>query len=75
MLEAWTTLAALPSMTKHLKIGTMFIHQLPASFLACENAATVDLLSHGRLILGIGAGYYEEEFGSYGFDFPNVPLE
>ncbi len=71
-LEAWTTLAALAAMTKRLKIGTMVtcVNYRHPSLLA-KMAATVDLLSHGRLILGIGAGWYEEEYRSYGYDFPD----
>lgn len=71
-LEAWTTLAALAAMTKRLKIGTMVtcVNYRHPSLLA-KMAATVDLLSHGRLILGIGAGWYEEEYRSYGYEFPD----
>ncbi len=71
-LEAWTTLAALAAMTKSLKIGTMVtcVNYRHPSLLA-KMATTVDLLSHGRLILGIGAGWNEEEYRSYGYDFPD----
>jgi F420-dependent oxidoreductase-like protein len=71
-LEAWTTLAALATMTKRLKLGTMVtcVNYRHPSLLA-KMGATIDLLSHGRLILGIGAGWYEEEYRAYGYDFPD----
>ena len=71
-LEAWTTLAALAAVTKRLKIGTMVtcVNYRHPSLLA-KIAATVDVLSSGRLLFGIGAGWYEEEYLAYGYEFPD----
>ena len=71
-LEAWTTLAALAALTKHLKIGTMVtcVNYRHPSLLA-KIAATVDVVSNGRLLFGIGAGWYEEEYRAYGYEFPD----
>jgi F420-dependent oxidoreductase-like protein len=71
-LEAWTTLAALGAVTKRLKIGTMVtcVNYRQPSLLA-KIAATVDIVSKGRLVLGIGAGWYEEEYLAYGYEFPD----
>ena len=71
-LESWTTLAALGSVTKKLKIGTMVtsVSYRHPSLLA-KMATTVDIISGGRLILGIGAGWYEEEYHAYGYEFPD----
>ena len=41
--------------------------------LLAKMASTVDVLSHGRLDFGIGAGWYEQEFRAYGYDFPDGP--
>jgi len=71
-LEAWVTLAALASATKRLKIGTMATcasYRSPS--LLAKMSATVDVLSHGRLILGLGAGWLEQEYLAYGYTFPD----
>lgn len=71
-LESWTTLAALGASTRKLKIGTMVtsVSYRPPSLLA-KMAATVDVITGGRLIFGIGAGWYEEEYNAYGYEFPD----
>ena len=71
-LEAWTTLAALAVVTKRLKVGTMVtcVNYRNPSLLA-RIAASVDILSHGRLVFGIGAGWYEEKYRAYGYEFPD----
>lgn len=71
-LEAWTTLSALATLTKRIKIGTMATcasYRNPS--LLAKMGATVDIISHGRLILGVGAGWYEEEYSAYGYEFPD----
>jgi len=72
-LEAWTTLAALAALTKRLKMGTMVtcVNYRHPSLLA-KIAATVDIVSNGRLIFGIGAGWYQEEYAAYGYTFPDT---
>jgi len=72
-LEAYSTLAALARDTKKLHMGVMVTcvgYRNPA-FLA-KVGATIDAISGGRFIMGIGAGWYEEEFKSYGYRFPSV---
>ena len=71
-LEAWTTLSALATFTRRIKIGTMATcasYRNPS--LLAKMGATVDIISRGRLILGIGAGWYEEEYAAYGYEFPD----
>ncbi|MEM2081114.1 MAG: TIGR03560 family F420-dependent LLM class oxidoreductase [Candidatus Bathyarchaeia archaeon] len=73
VLECWTTLTALSQLTTRIRLGTMV---LCASFrnpaLLAKMAATLDVISNGRLELGIGAGVQKEEHMAYGFTFPEA---
>ncbi|HEU5228732.1 MAG TPA: LLM class F420-dependent oxidoreductase, partial [Ktedonobacteraceae bacterium] len=72
--ECWTSTAALARDTKRVRIGQMVTcngYRNPA--LLAKMASTVDVMSHGRLDFGIGAGWYEHEFLAYGYDFPDGP--
>ncbi|MEO8611273.1 MAG: LLM class F420-dependent oxidoreductase [Chloroflexota bacterium] len=72
--EAWTITAGLARDTKRVKIGQMVTcngYRNPA--LLAKIASTVDVMSHGRAICGLGAGWYEHEWLAYGYGFPDVP--
>ncbi|HZS75420.1 MAG TPA: LLM class F420-dependent oxidoreductase [Ktedonobacteraceae bacterium] len=72
--ECWTSTAALARDTKRVRIGQMVTcngYRNPA--LLAKMASTVDVLSHGRLDFGIGAGWYEDEFIAYGYNYPDGP--
>src|SRR6184192_2682148 len=72
--ESWTSTAALARDTKRVRIGqivTCNSYRNPA--LLAKMASTVDVLSHGRLNFGIGAGWYEHEYKAYGYDYPDAP--
>jgi F420-dependent oxidoreductase-like protein len=72
--ECWMSTAALARDTKHIRIGqivTCNSYRNPA--LLAKMASTVDVLSHGRLTFGIGAGWYEHEYRAYGYDYPDAP--
>ncbi|HAH01416.1 MAG TPA: LLM class F420-dependent oxidoreductase [Ktedonobacter sp.] len=72
--ECWTSTAALARDTKRVRIGQMVTcngYRNPA--LMAKMASTVDVLSHGRLDFGIGAGWYEHEYRAYGYGFPDAP--
>jgi F420-dependent oxidoreductase-like protein len=66
-LEGWTALTALAQATRRLRLGTLVtgIHYRHPAVLA-KMAATIDIISDGRLELGIGAGWNEQESGAYG---------
>ena len=68
-MEGWTTLTALAQATKRLRIGCM-VHGMhyrhPA--VTANMAATLDIVSAGRLNLGLGAGWFEAESAAYGIE-------
>ena len=72
-LEGWTTLTALAQATKRLRLGTLVtgIHYRHPAVLA-NMAAALDVVSNGRLELGIGAGWNEEESGAYGIELGTI---
>src|SRR2546428_7383087 len=70
-LEAWTLLAALARDTQRIRLGVLVAavqYRNPA--LQAKIAAGVDHMSGGRLEFGIGAGWKDEEYRAYGYDFP-----
>ncbi|MGI9006045.1 MAG: LLM class F420-dependent oxidoreductase [Streptosporangiaceae bacterium] len=71
--EAWTLMAALGAVTSRVRLGQMCTcmgYRNPA-YLA-KVAATVDVISGGRVEMGIGAGWYEHEWRAYGYGFPGA---
>jgi F420-dependent oxidoreductase-like protein len=71
--EAWTVTAGLARDTSRIKIGQMVTcngYRNPA--LLAKVASTVDVMSHGRAICGLGAGWYEHEWRAYGYGFPET---
>ena len=73
MLEGWSVLAALSRETSRVRLGTLVTgvtYRNPA-FLA-KQVTTLDVLSGGRAILGIGAAWNEEEHQGYGYPFPPI---
>jgi F420-dependent oxidoreductase-like protein len=73
MLEAWSTLAALARETHRVRLGTLVTgvtYRNPA--LLAKQATTLDTISGGRAIFGIGAAWNDIEHAGYGYDFPPV---
>jgi len=71
MLEAYTLLGGLAARTRRVKLGTLVTgvtYRNPA--LLAKMATTLDIVSSGRAMLGLGAAWYEEEHDALGFDFP-----
>jgi F420-dependent oxidoreductase-like protein len=72
--ECWMSLAALARDTKRVRVGQIVScnsYRNPA--LVAKMASTLDVLSHGRLNFGIGAGWYKHEYQAYGYPFPDGP--
>jgi F420-dependent oxidoreductase-like protein len=72
--EVWMSLAGIARDTKRVRIGqivTCNSYRNPA--LLAKMASTLDVLSHGRLNFGIGAGWYEHEYRAYGYPYPDAP--
>jgi len=72
--EAWSLMAAFAASTSRLRLGQMctcISYRNPA-YLA-KVAATIDVISGGRVEMGIGGGWYEHEWRAYGYGFPPAP--
>lgn len=72
-MEGWTVLTALMAQVPRLRGGTLVTgnsYRHPA--LLANIAATLDVISGGRVEMGIGVGWWEMEYNAYGFDFPHV---
>jgi len=72
--EAWTTLAAIARETSRVGLGQLVscnLYRNPA--LLAKMAATLDAASGGRCLLGLGAGWDEEEYTAYGYEQPFPP--
>jgi F420-dependent oxidoreductase-like protein len=71
--ECWTEMAAMAVLTSHARIGQIVTcneYRHPA-YLA-KIAASVDVMSGGRVNLGLGAGWFQEEFDAYGYDYRTI---
>ncbi|MHA1212453.1 MAG: LLM class F420-dependent oxidoreductase [Candidatus Heimdallarchaeota archaeon] len=72
-MDAWTLLSALAAVTKKIRLGTLVTcnsYRYPA--VLAKVAATVDMISNGRLFFGFGAGWKEMEYKAYGIPFPST---
>ena len=74
VFECWTSMAALARDTRTIRLGQMVTCNgyRPPSLLA-KMASCIDVISNGRLILGIGAGWYQHEYEAYGYEYPDTP--
>jgi alkanesulfonate monooxygenase SsuD/methylene tetrahydromethanopterin reductase-like flavin-dependent oxidoreductase (luciferase family) len=68
--EAWTTLAAIAAVTERAEIGPLVAStSFHAPAMLAKQAATVDAISQGRLIVGLGAGWNRREYDAFGFPY------
>ncbi len=73
-MESWTVLSALAAVTSKIRLATLVTsvaYRNPA--LLAKMAAGIDIISRGRLTFGFGAGWYFQEYGQYGYHFPEKP--
>lgn len=69
-LECWTTMAALAAATERMRVGSLTTcNDFRNPALLAKMASTLDVLSGGRLEVGLGAGWYEPEYRAAGIDF------
>ena len=74
-LECWTTLTALASVTQKVRLGPLVLcNSFRHPALLAKMAATLDVISKGRLELGLGAGWYEPEYNAYGISYAPLKL-
>jgi probable F420-dependent oxidoreductase len=68
--EVWTSLAALAAVTERVELGPLVAStSFHAPAMLAKQAATVDAISGGRLVLGLGAGWNEREYRAFGFPY------
>jgi F420-dependent oxidoreductase-like protein len=71
--ECLTLMSALAAKTEKLRIGTLVMcnsYRNPA--LLAKSLTTIDQISNGRLEIGLGAGWMDEEYRAYGYEFPSM---
>jgi len=70
IFEAWSQLAAVAAITEHVELGTLVTPPLFRNpGVLAKQLATIDHISNGRVIAGLGAGWFEPEFENYGIEF------
>ncbi len=76
VMECFTTLGAIAAITQHVRLGQLVLgvpYRNPA--MMAKMATTLDLISHGRSILGLGAGWHKREYEAYGWgEFEPAPV-
>src|ERR671919_755361 len=72
ILECWTTLSSLATLTKRIRLGAILVnlHRIPS--ITAKMLSTLDVISNGRIEFGLSAGWYENEIRSYGLPFPKA---
>jgi F420-dependent oxidoreductase-like protein len=73
LLEAVTMMSAIAARTERLRIGTLVLcNSFRNPALLAKSLTTIDHISNGRLEVGLGAGWMEQEYRAYGYEFPSM---
>jgi probable F420-dependent oxidoreductase len=71
--EAWTSLSALGTITRTIQLGTLVAcNSFRNPALLAKMASTLDSITEGRVVLGIGAGWHRPEYEAYGYAYPTL---
>ena len=76
ILECWTTISYLAAAFPKLDFGAIVLSQSyrnPA--LVAKMVATLQLLTQGRFVMGLGTGWFEDDYAAYGYEFPAKPVD